>query len=247
MPIIHPWLSFTYLFLGQDNAAYDCWKYAMNRAYLNPNDMTIFKMPQTQNPQDMYEDICENFSRFLNIFTMANAASNETRISMDNNIKQIYTIILIIVKFRLWKKLSDEEQMWIKTCKQYESAQLESLSGQFYKSKGLMNCVEYFMKGDPKNHKKNKDNQIKQLKYYLRILKREIGEEFGEEKFKNFPLGSPLSVEDEQYTGKPRFSQYVGLGIRLHPPPLSKSIVLFRIRIQVADLFGKIKIKSRGF
>ena len=28
---------------------------------------------------------------------------------------------------------------------------------------------------------------------------------------------------------------------------LSKSIVLFLIRIQVADLFGKIKIKSSGF
>ena len=98
--------------------------------------------------------------------------------------------------------------MWNKTYKYYESAPKESLSGEFYKSKRLMNCMEYFIKGNTKNHKQNKDNQIKQLKYFLKMFKREY--ESGGRKFKNFPYGLP--EEQNSITGKLQLSEHVGFG-----------------------------------
>ena len=120
-----------------------------------------YKMPHQQN---LEEDICEKFTTYWE-------DDFEEMDKCDGAYHSFsYVIVMMILKFNLLKKMREKEEIWQNNLCKYESAVENSLSGQFFRSKRLMNCMECFVKGDPEKFEAKRVDQTEQLKKYLKLF-----------------------------------------------------------------------------
>ena len=118
-------------------------------------------MPHQQN---LEEDICEKFTSYWE--DAFEEMDEHDRAYQSFN----FVIVMMILKFNLLKKMHEKEEIWQNNLRKYESAATNSLSGQFFCSKRLMNCMECFVKGDPEKFEAKRVDQIEQLKKYLKLF-----------------------------------------------------------------------------
>ena len=168
LKMVQPWLSFMYLMIDDDQMAYQCVK-----SISNPK----LCLERPEKSLDLSEDYRDQF--------VADRSAYSDRMSV------FYTWVMIFLKFKVemkmerdynqWKSIVDKMKgkdnfekkfilFYYRHYDYFSDSPVGSKNFQFFCSRRLMNCLEYFIKGNPEQFEKLRFEQRCQMTYYLELM-----------------------------------------------------------------------------